>query len=71
MSKYPVNRSQMLQNTDFLAFLKNEYKDVDAASLPDYELEGLIYKFKIKNNDIDKKDVEFLQQSESTNSKQK
>ena len=71
MSKYPVNRSQMLQNTDFLAFLKNEYKGVDAASLPDYELEALIYKFKIKKDDIDKQDVEFLQQSESTNSKQK
>ena len=71
MSKYPVNRSKMMENADFLEFLKTEYKGVDAASLPDYELEGLIYKFKIKNNDIDKKDVEFLQQLEKQNSEQK
>ena len=71
MSRYPVNRSKMMENADFLEFLKTEYKGVDAASLPDYELEGLIYKFKIKNNDIDKKDVEFLQELEQQNSEQK
>ena len=71
MSKYPVNRSQMLQNADFLDFVKNEYQVNDAASLPDYEFEGLIYKFKIKKDDLDKQDVEFLQELEQQNSEQK
>lgn len=71
MSRYPVNRSQMLQNADFLDFVKSEYKGVDAASLPDYELEGLIYKFKIKKDDLDKQDAEFLQQLETQNSEPK
>ncbi len=71
MSRYPVNRSKMMENADFLEFLKTEYKGVDAASLPDYELEALIYKFKIKKDDIDKQDAEFLQQLEKQNSKKK
>lgn len=71
MSRYPVNRSKMMENADFLEFLKTEYKGVDAASLPDYELEALIYKFKIKKDDLDKQDVEFLQELEQQNSEQK
>ena len=71
MSRYPVNRSKIMENADFLEFLKTEYKGVDAASLPDYELEALIYKFKIKKDDIDKQDAEFLQQLKKQNSKKK
>lgn len=71
MSKHPAEYSQMLQNAEFLDFLKTEYKNVDVNALPDYELEGLIYKFKLKTNDIDKSEAEFLQQIEDTGTKSK
>ena len=60
MAQYDFNMYKMKTNPDFLEFLQNEYNFQDTSTLTDYELEGLIYKFKYQKNDIDPQDQSFL-----------
>ena len=63
MAQYNFS-SRTTMSPEFLEFLQNEYLLDDTSSLTDYELDGLIYKFKFRQNDIDHKDQAFLDELE-------